>query len=49
MAEEEKKGPKNDDKELIEGFCSRIAKFIGLKKPEDVIKIKKVFETDENK
>jgi hypothetical protein len=45
MAEEHKDQPKKDEsKEILETFCGRVAKFLGLKKPDDPAKIKKVFE-----
>jgi hypothetical protein len=45
MSEEQKdQSKKGDSKEVLDAFCGRIAKFLGLKKPDDPAKIKKVFE-----
>lgn len=49
MAEEHKDSKRDETKECMEAFYTRLAKLLNMKKPEDSIKIKKVFELEENK
>ena len=49
MAEEVIIQPRKEENNIIEAFCVRIARFIGQKKHEDAVRIKRILESEDNK